>query len=124
MILKHLYEGGPFFMFPIAIMWIVVILLSSLQFFNYFSSKRNDEKIAKRNSTILFIGSFALLFGMFGQLLGLYQALDAIERAGDISPFLIAGGLKISLLTVIYGFSLLLFSSLIWFIIKNLISKQ
>lgn len=123
MILKHLIEGGPAFMFSIAFMWIVVIFLTIRLFLNYFSDKRNVEKLAKYNSMILYIGSFAFIFGIFGQIIGLYGALDAIERAGDIAPFLIAGGLKVSLLTVIYGLSLLLFSSIVWYTFRNLLKK-
>lgn len=120
---KHLMEGGPSFMIPIFILWIVVILITIKNLLNYFSEKRNLEKLKNHNSLILFLGSFALLFGMFGQLIGLYGALDAIEAAGDIAPYLIAGGLKVSMLTVIYGFALLLVSSTIWFIFKNLVNK-
>lgn len=123
MILKHLIEGGPAFMFSIAFMWIVVIFLTIRLFLNYFSDKRNVEKLATYNSMILYIGSFAFIFGIFGQIIGLYGALDAIERAGDIAPFLIAGGLKVSLLTVIYGLSLLLFSSIVWYTFRNLLKK-
>jgi len=31
------------------------------------------------------------------------QAFDAIEVAGDISPTLVAGGIKVALLTTIFG---------------------
>ncbi|MGM0609390.1 MAG: MotA/TolQ/ExbB proton channel family protein [Candidatus Muiribacteriota bacterium] len=111
-------------MFPIAFMWLVVLFLIIKFFLNYFSDKRNIEKLKKHNSLIIYIGSFAFLFGVLGQMLGLYGALDAIEAAGDISPYLIAGGLKVSMLTVMYGFSLMLISSIFWFIFRNLISKN
>lgn len=123
MILKHLFEGGPWFMFPIAVMWVTTIILSAKSYINYFSENRNTEMIAKHKRTILFLGSFALIFGMLGQLIGLYGALDVIEQVGDVSPYLIAGGLKVSMLTVIYGMSLLLFSALNWFILKKLLKK-
>lgn len=120
---RHLMEGGPYFMIPIFIMWIVVIFLTVKLFLNYFSENRNVEKLTKNNSTILFIGSFAFLLGMLGQIIGLYGILDFIEAAGDIAPYLIAGGLKVSLLTIIYGFGLLLVSAIVWFIFRKLIQK-
>lgn len=123
MIYKHLFEGGPAYMSLIYIMWIVVIFLTIKSFINYFSDNRNNEMIEKHKSSILFIGSFAMLVGMFGQLIGLYGALNAIEAAGDIAPYLIAGGLKVSMLTVMYGMGLLLFSGLVWFILKKLLNK-
>jgi biopolymer transport protein ExbB len=31
------------------------------------------------------------------------QAFDDIERAGDISPTIVAGGMKVALLTTVFG---------------------
>ena len=38
-----------------------------------------------------------------GTVLGLIQAFDAIEVAGDISPALVAGGMKVALITTVGG---------------------
>lgn len=123
MIKLHLIEGGIYFMLPIYIMWIVVLFFTIRFLLNYFSENKNTEKLKKQNSTILFVGSFAFLFGIFGQIIGFFQILDFISREGSVAPSIIAGGLKISLLAPLYGFVLLLISSLIWFIFKNLLSK-
>jgi len=122
MLLKHLMEGGPLFMSLIYLMWIAVIILA-IRFLILFKKNKEDLRLKKTNDAILFIGSFAFLFGVFAQILGLFGALNAIYAAGDISPALIAGGLMISFLTVIYGFALLLVSSIVWFIFRNLLSK-
>ena len=50
----------------------------------------------------LFI-SLAPMFGFLGTVVGMVQAFDAIERAGDISPSLVAGGIKVALLTTVFG---------------------
>lgn len=123
MIVKHLIEGGIYFMLPIYLMWIIVLFFIIKFFLNYFSDKRNLVKLEKYNSIILFSGSFAFLFGIFGQIIGFFQVLDVIEREGEVAPFLIAGGLKITLLTVMYGFALLLVSAIIWFTNRNLLKK-
>lgn len=123
MIVKHFFEGGPSFMSIVYIMWIIVIVTSIRFLLNYFSEKKDLQKLSKQNSTVLFAGSLGFLFGAYGHMLGLYGALNAVEKAGDIAPSLIAGGLRVSLLTVIYGFGLLIVSSIIWFIFKNLIQK-
>jgi len=34
---------------------------------------------------------------------GMVQAFDAIEAAGDISPTIVAGGIKVALLTTVFG---------------------
>lgn len=50
----------------------------------------------------LFI-AVAPLFGFLGTVVGMIQAFDAIESAGDISPSLVAGGIKVALLTTAAG---------------------
>jgi biopolymer transport protein ExbB len=50
----------------------------------------------------LFIG-LAPMLGFFGTVIGMVQAFDAIESAGDISPGLVAGGIKVALITTIAG---------------------
>ncbi|MFT4604836.1 MAG: biopolymer transport protein ExbB [Rhodothermales bacterium] len=50
----------------------------------------------------LFI-SIAPMFGFLGTVVGMVEAFDAIEQAGDISPSLVAGGIKVALLTTVFG---------------------
>lgn len=50
----------------------------------------------------LFI-AMAPMLGFFGTVVGMIEAFDAIEAAGDISPSLVAGGIKVALLTTVFG---------------------
>ncbi|BDD10611.1 flagellar motor protein MotA [Fulvitalea axinellae] len=50
----------------------------------------------------LFI-SLAPMFGFMGTVIGMIGAFDAIQAAGDISPALVAGGIKVALLTTVAG---------------------
>ncbi len=50
----------------------------------------------------LFI-AIAPMLGFMGTVIGMIQAFDAIEKAGDISPSLVAGGIKVALLTTLLG---------------------
>lgn len=50
----------------------------------------------------LFI-ALAPMLGFLGTVVGMIQAFDAIEAAGDISPGLVAGGIKVALLTTVFG---------------------
>jgi biopolymer transport protein ExbB len=50
----------------------------------------------------LFI-ALAPMFGFLGTVVGMVSAFDAIEAAGDISPSLVAGGIKVALLTTVFG---------------------
>jgi biopolymer transport protein ExbB len=50
----------------------------------------------------LFI-SLGPMLGFFGTVVGMVFAFDAIEAAGDISPQVVAGGMKIALITTVGG---------------------
>lgn len=50
----------------------------------------------------LFI-SLGPMLGFFGTVIGMVGAFDAIEAAGDISPSIVAGGMKTALLTTVGG---------------------
>ena len=41
--------------------------------------------------------------GFMGTVVGLVQSFDSIQAAGDISPALVAGGMKVALLTTLLG---------------------
>ncbi|OFX55499.1 MAG: flagellar motor protein MotA [Bacteroidetes bacterium GWA2_30_7] len=50
----------------------------------------------------LFI-ALAPMLGFLGTVVGMIQAFDAIQAAGDISPTLVAGGIKVALITTVFG---------------------
>lgn len=50
----------------------------------------------------LFI-ALAPMLGFMGTVIGMIQAFDAIEVAGDISPTLVASGIKVALITTVFG---------------------
>ena len=47
--------------------------------------------------------ALAPMLGFMGTVIGMIGAFDAIEAAGDISPSLVAGGIKVALLTTVFG---------------------
>ena len=57
-------------------------------------------------SGLTWIGLFIALspmLGFMGTVVGMVDAFDAIQAAGDISPTLVAGGIKVALLTTLMG---------------------
>ncbi|MDR1180509.1 MAG: MotA/TolQ/ExbB proton channel family protein [Bacteroidales bacterium] len=52
---------------------------------------------------ISFFIAVAPSLGFLGTVVGMVQAFDDIERAGDISPTIVAGGMKVALLTTVFG---------------------
>ena len=43
------------------------------------------------------------MLGFMGTVVGMIAAFDAIQAGGDISPTLVAGGIKVALLTPLMG---------------------
>ena len=63
-------------------------------------------QVGKLESGLSWIGLFigvAPMFGFMGTVIGMIGAFDSIEAAGDISPTLVAGGIKVALITTVFG---------------------
>ena len=43
------------------------------------------------------------MLGFMGTVIGMIQAFDDIARVGDLSPSVVAGGIKVALLTTVFG---------------------
>ena len=43
------------------------------------------------------------MLGFMGTVLGMIDDFDKIEAAGDMNPSLVAGGIKVALLTTVFG---------------------
>ncbi len=54
-------------------------------------------------SWITFCIATAPSLGFLGTVIGMVMAFDNIEKAGDISPTVVAGGMKVALITTIFG---------------------
>ena len=71
--------------------------------FVYFIS-RKGVPAAKGVFIVRLLGLLAFISGVLGQAIGLYGALQGIEMMGyGISPEILAGGLKVSMICNIYG---------------------
>jgi biopolymer transport protein ExbB len=63
-------------------------------------------EMSKLEKGIVWISLFialAPMLGFMGTVIGMIGAFDAIQAAGDISPSLVAGGIKVALLTTVGG---------------------
>ncbi len=83
-----------------------------------------NESLHQRLSPIKSIGLFGLVFGILGQLIGLYGAFVQIQAMGSVSPAILAGGIKVSMITTMYGAVIFLIAYLIWFGLVALLEKK
>lgn len=114
------YMGGPLFM---GILTIILIAAVALAVYIFVQGGKKDAK-APSATLVKEIGIFGLIFGIFGQFMGLYQAFTAIEQMGSVSPALLAGGLKVSTITTLYGMIIFVIAWLLYFGLKSLTSNR
>jgi biopolymer transport protein ExbB/TolQ len=65
--------------------------------------KTNIEISKKMLKHISDSGTLGLALGVMGAFLGLITAFDALEATGAAEPSIVAGGLKVALLSPLFG---------------------
>ena len=113
------WMGGTLFMSVLSISLATIIGTTILNIVRLTKDNYNPTNQYLVINDIKAIGIFAIVWGVFGQSIGMFSALQAIEAAGDISPAMIFGGLKVSMITTLYGTFIFLFSWLITILMTN-----
>ena len=112
------YMGGPLFMGILTTLLVILLAITTYFAISIVSGKTSGKKNFRHQLTYLkSVGLFTMITGILGQLIGLMEAFKAIERVGDISPAILAGGLKVSMITTLSGIIIYLISILIWFLL-------
>ena len=62
-----------------------------------------SSMLEKGCSWITLFIAMAPSLGFLGTVIGMVMSFDTIQREGDISPTIVAGGMKVALITTIYG---------------------
>ena len=93
-------EGGALFM-----SLVLVCLLISIYFLvkSLLNIKTNIEISKKMLKHISDSGTLGLALGVTGAFIGLITAFDVLEATGEANPSVIAGGLKVALLSPLFG---------------------
>ena len=108
-------EGGALFM-----SLILICLLMSI-FFTVKSILKIKTDIEVSKKTLKHIsdsGTLGLALGVMGAFLGLISAFDVLEASGAAEPAIIAGGLKVALLSPLFGLLTFSFSKLAILILR------
>tara|TARA_B100001564_G_scaffold22298_1_gene16639 strand:+ start:208 stop:519 length:312 start_codon:yes stop_codon:yes gene_type:complete len=58
---------------------------------------------SKKQELVKSLGILAFIIGLLSALLGLYSAFNVIEQVGNVAPTILAGGIKIAFINLIYG---------------------
>jgi len=109
----------------LTVILIMMVAWAVYHFLPVFLNKEvNFAKTRSKLKHIKTIGTFALVTGILGQLIGLYFAFSAVEEVGSVAPGILMGGLKVSMIPTLYGILIFLLSLLIWFIADLIVSKK
>jgi len=110
--------GGSLFMSILTILLVIIVAVAIYFAITISSGKASDkESFRYQLRYVKSLGLFTMITGILGQMIGLFSTFIAIEGAGDISPAMIAGGLKISMITSLTGVVIFLISIAIWFLL-------
>ena len=93
-------EGGALFMSLILICLLISIFFTVKSILKIKTDKEASKKILKHISDS---GTLGLAFGVMGAFIGLVSAFDVLEATGAAEPSIIAGGLKVALLSPLFG---------------------
>ena len=74
----------------------------------------NRDRIKNGLTALLVTGSICAALGIFAQIHGIWEALEAIMEAADISPRIVMYGLKVSFASTLFGLGSFVVSGLFW----------
>lgn len=122
--IEFIMMGGPFMLIQLVIACAIAWLTIAKLYVTFRKKDIDREYYNNGVNAIIFWGGMGLLLGIFGHFLGVYQAMNAIRMANDISPAIVAGGYAMSLSTVLFGLGMFLFSAIIWFYLRSWSSRH
>ena len=93
-------EGGALFMSLVLICLLISIYFTIKSILNIKTNIEISKKMLKHISDS---GTLGLALGVMGAFIGLIAAFDVLEATGGAAPSIIAGGLKVALLSPLFG---------------------
>jgi len=119
------YQGGILFMSILTILFIIAVVWILFHWLKYLSKKQQDKLAALRMIKYgKSIGLLAMVTGILGQLVGLYYAFSVMAEVKDISPQLLSGGIKVSMITTLYGIIIFIVVNLLWLVATQIIERR
>lgn len=96
---------------------LTLLFLSAAGFaaISFVAIKNGDSAAQTKINAVKSIGLFAMVFGILGQLIGLFSAFEQISQIGEVSQKMLASGIRVSSITSIYGIIIFLICYATWF---------
>jgi biopolymer transport protein ExbB/TolQ len=94
-------EGGMPYMVPLTLMLLFNLVLIVIAL---IKKMQNKDRQFERLELIRQVGLLALAWGVLSTVIAFFQAFGDLARSGDTIPFnVIMGGLRVALITALYG---------------------
>ena len=114
-----IWNDVGFIRWPLTFSLFAVVGLGLMSAATLFGRNSTAGLVAKTwVDAILFWGGFAAISGVLGSIIGVIVAFQAIERVGEVEATLVAGGVKVALLSSGLGVMILGFAALLWFALQ------
>jgi len=112
-----LIRGGLWFTLPLTVLAVAVLAVAA---WDGWMILRREETRPRRRRLIVQLGLFGFVFGLLGHALSLYEMMQAIERIDDVTPTLVAGGLRVSIIVPIFGLSVFAGAALLALLLEGM----
>ena len=114
-LINRFIEGGALFMSLILICLLILIYFTVKSILNLKTNTQISKKMLKHISDS---GTLGLALGVMGSFIGLINAFDVLEATGASEPSILAGGLKVALLSTLFGLFTFSVSKLVILILR------
>ncbi len=99
-LINRFMEGGALFMSLILVCLLISIYFIIKSLLNIKSNIAISKNMLKHINDS---GTLGLALGIMSAFLGLIAAFDSLEASGQAEPAILAGGLKVALLSPLFG---------------------
>lgn len=121
--LELFFSGSKLFIGIQTIAAIIMIVLAIISTKAVLANQVNENS-QRKIGLLKEVGLFAFIIGILASAIDLTGALQAIEMAGDVSPSLLAAGLRITMVTPVYGLIIYVLSLLIFLALSAKVNKE
>jgi len=115
---QHFFPDMGYIRYPMyvaALFMLLQVVRAAMQL-----AKPPAARSSMTTHIILVWGFLNALLGVLGTVLGTALAGAYIERAAEVEPALVAGGMKVALYSTIFGLLLLTFAVVAWLVLQAL----
>ena len=114
--------GGTVYMHPLTLVLLINLGLSIFVVVAVLQKKKLNKNFLE---AIRQLGGLALAWGAFSTLIGLFFAFDSLEGMKETLPLnVIMGGLKVALITVLYGLIIFILSLISFIGLRSMMNNS